>query len=849
MWDAELFDVLQLGLTLSGVGDRRILRANAAACRMAGRDVTDLVGLDWRSVVDAAQFDDLRTTMEQAVTDGGRYPRQIVRLVRPNGTVTHALASGMLVDVGGEQCVLAQLQDITELVSTQLQLQTVLGNVPVAVFLLDEHGQVIARGGPATHDPAAPPGQLDEAKIRAAFRERPDLLARMRRSRGGEHVHEVVGARGRWYDLHLVSLPGTAGRPPAIAGVASDVTDRERATAELLVRTARQTALADLAQRALEIADERTLWELCVQTLTDQLGADRVTVRRHVVGDEPSEDEEPVAESVAPSGSRPPGRHPPGETGHAPRTDHATCPQTDDDEPETGCPVVRIPVGAAAETTATITIRRAHPGLTPEDVAFARSVGAVLGSAVLRIRVEATARFWSLHDPLTGLPNRAALLDRLRRSLRRANRDGRRTGVLFLDLDGFKAVNDTLGHQAGDELLKAVGARLQAVVRPGDVVSRLGGDEFAMLCENIDGLAGLRAIGERVMDELAPAVELHRPVSVGGSVGLALSGPDLTHAEQLLDAADVAMYEAKQGGPGRCVAYDERIRAVIATRLRDTTALRRAFAAGELLAQFQPVADRSNAVVALEAIPCWRHPTRGWLGPQDIDPIAFEAGLSGDLDRWLVEGMISYMDAARDPGRSTSRATGPAEAGLAPTAAGPAAAGPRVTGPQAGRPRELWVRVSDRGLRDADLRKEIIAHAPRAVRPAAPDLVPCVLFPDKLRDEDEARSETIISELAEGGVAVRLDFTELGPLRAVTGSSVPPGLGGIRLSEKHARAVESDDMARAILGSLVHIVHLLRLDVTLRGVDTAAQLAAVCALGCDHFQGAAIGPPFPAPPW
>lgn len=834
MWAAELFDVLQLGLTLSGVSDRRIRRANAAACHMAGRDVNDLVGLDWRGIVDAAQFDELFTTMEQAVTDGGRNSRQIVRLVRPDGTVTHALASGMLVDVGGDQCVLAQFQDITELVSTQLQLQTVLDHVPVAVFLLDEHGQMVARGGSATHDPTATPGQLDETKIRAAFHERPDLLAMMRRSRGGEHVHEVVGARGHWYDLHLVSLPGTAGRPPSIAGVASDVTDRERATAELLVRTARQTALADLAQRALEIADERTLWDLCVQTLTDQLDADLVTVRRHVLGGDASDDQEPGPEPAVPTGGPPTadGGEQPGETVHTSRTDRTTRPEADDDEPETGCPVVRIPVGAAAEPTATITIRRASRGLTPEDVDFARSVGAVLGSAVLRIRVEATARFWSLHDPLTGLPNRAALLDRLRRSLRRASRDGRRTGVLFIDLDGFKAVNDTLGHQAGDELLKAVGARLQAVVRPGDVVSRLGGDEFAMLCENVDGLDGLRAIGERVMDELAPAVDLHRPVSVGGSIGLALSGPDLADAEQLLDAADVAMYEAKQGGPGRCVAYDERIRAAIATRLRDTTALRRAFAAGELLAQFQPITDRSNAIVAIEAIPSWRHPTRGWLGPQDIEPIAFEAGLSGDLDRWLVESMINYLDAARDPARAASRTSGPA-----------------ASDQPAARPRELWVRISDRGLCDAGLRKEIIAHTPRGRRSPGPDLVPCVLFPEKLRDEDRVRSETIIREFAEAGVAVRLDFIELGPLRAVTGNSVPPGLDGIRLSDRHARAVEADEMARAILGSLVHLLHLLRLDVTLRGVDTAAQLAAVCALGCDRFQGAAIGPPRPAPPW
>ncbi|MBL7493066.1 diguanylate cyclase [Frankia sp. AgB1.9] len=837
MWAVELFDVLEMGLTLSGVEDRRIRRANAAACQMAGRDEADLVGMDWRDMVDPAQFDDLFVSMERVVGGGEKSRGQrLVRLVRPDGTVTPALSSGVIVDVDGEQCVLAQFQDVSELISTQVQLQTVLDHVPVAVFLLDQDGRVVARGGSATHDPVAEPGRFDESRIRAAFRDRPDLVALMRRSMGGEYVHEVLEAYGRWYDLHLVPLPGAGGRPSSLAGVASDVTDRERATAELLVRTARQTALADLAQRALESADEQPLWDHCVRTLTEQLGADQVVVRRHLVDDGPAD------ELAGPPGWGAPDRPPtpagdderrwPGEearwadrgahrTGDHPAGDHPAGERAAE-EPESERSVVRIPIGSATEPLATITIRRAARELTSEDVDFARSVGAVLGSAVLRIRVEAATRFWSLHDPLTGLPNRGALLDRLRRSLRRAQRDGHRTGVLFIDLDGFKAVNDTFGHQAGDELLKVIGDRLRRVIRPGDVVSRLGGDEFAMLCEGVDGLDDLRAIGERVMHELAPPVELHRPVSVGGSVGLALSGPDLTDAEQLLDAADVAMYQAKQGGPGRCVAYDERVRATIATRLRDITELRRAFGAGELRPRFRPVADRTRTVFAAEAVACWLHPTRSWLGPEDIEPIAFEAGLSGDLDGWLVDNMIRYLEVLRRPD--------------APGPPGPAGHG------DPGRPRELWLRLSDRGLRDAALRKELIAHAAGSGEPAARGPVPCVLVPDTLRRADRQQSDAIIDELAEAGVAVRLDFAELGPIRAVTVDSLPRGLVGVRLSDKNARAVGHDETAQAILAGLIRILHLLRLDVTVRGVDTPAELAAVRALNCDLFQGSAVGP-------
>ncbi|MBL7494886.1 diguanylate cyclase [Frankia sp. CNm7] len=841
MGPADLFDILRTGLVVAGVDDNRVHRANAAACQLVGRSEAEYVGMHWHDLVDPTQLDELQATAEAYVAAGGPHgERRFARILRPDGTIVHLMMSVSMVTIDGERCFLTQMQDITELVSTQRQLQLVIENTPVSVFLLDQEGRLGALDGAVRQTPAAA-RDAAASSVFHTFRHQEAVRGIVRRSLGGERVHEVLHLGRRWYDIHLVPVPGLVGQPSPVAGVLSDVTEREQATAELLVRTTRQTALADLAQHALEIVDERALWDLGVRTLTDQLGADLVTLCA-----QPGPDQEPDAPVVAtdilaarpalatstPAGalSAQPGG--PGRDRAAPGADVRT-----DEAGGTAPTVVRLPVGHADEPSATITVRRAERGLTSDDVAFIRSVAAILGSAVLRIRMEEAARFRSLHDPLTGLPNRVAVLDRLRRSLCRTRRDARRTGVLFIDLDGFKAVNDALGHQAGDDLLRAVAGRFCQVVRPGDLVGRLAGDEFAVLCESVTGLDDLRSIGERAIRALAPPVQLVRPVSVGASVGLALAGPGLTDAEQLLDAADVAMYEAKRREPGSCVAYNDTIRVAVTTRLRDITDLRRAVAAVEMRLLFRPVADRRGAVVAAEAIPCWPHPTGCLLGPEDIEPIAFEAGLTGDLDRWLVDNTLGLTE--------TSTTTPPPDT----PAHVDAQAGDKAAGHVDGSPRELWIRVSDRGLADTALRETIIKHLPHPGPSDGRGPIPCVLVPDRLWHRDHRHVNTIIREFADAGVAVRLDFTEMGPLRAMNRKDVPPGLSGIRLSCQHVHGVEQDGIAAAILAGIVRFADLLHLNVAVRGVDTPAQLAAVRALGCDLAQGAAVGEALPTPPW
>ncbi|OHV57150.1 hypothetical protein BCD48_43475 [Pseudofrankia sp. BMG5.36] len=841
---SDLFDLLRVGLTLTSIDDGRVRRANEFACQLLGRDAREVVGRDWHELVDPMQVDELRAIDPGDVLAGRLDWRQrTIRFVRPDGQVTHVLACGSRVIIDGDRCFLSQIQDITELVATHRQLQLVLDNTPVSVFLLDHDGRVLTSGGAAHQLPAAMLRQVTGSSVFTAFRDHPAVLAMVRRSLRGERVHEVLSAGGHWYDVHLVPVPGAAAQRPSVAGVASDVTELERASAELRVRTNRQTALADLAQQALEVADEDVLWDRGTRTLTEQIGAEVMIVRGR-----PASDRIPAAwaasDDSAGVGADPSAPYNPmvpahlnggdGLQGRVLSDGGVTTPAT-----EPPCTVVRVPVGPADEPVATICLRGAGRRRTSDDAAFIRSVSAILGSAVLRIHMEQDTRFRSLHDPLTGLPNRAALLDALRRSLSRTGRNQTRTGVLFVDLDGFKAVNDTLGHQAGDKLLTTVATRLRHAVRPGDVAGRLAGDEFAVLCEGIGSLDDLQAIGERVIQALEPTVELRRPVNVSASVGAALSGPDLADAEALITAADVAMYEAKRQGRGCLVRYDEPVRATHAARLRNVTALQHALGERRLDLQFLPIARQTGPIVAVEAIPCWPHPARHALAPEDFEPIAVDAGLSSDLDLWLVDNAIRYAHDAAGPDGQT-----PMTASTVTIRDDK-----RWDEGRKASPKEIWIRLSAHSFSDPDLRRRIIARATGSTTVAGHGLTLCIVIPDKLRAEDHREIDAAIDQLADAGVAVRLDYAETTPLGAMTPDHLPSGLHGVSLSEQYVHSVDHSDATAAVLAGIVCFAHLLHLDVAARGVDTPSELDAIRALDCDLAQGAAVGQALPMPPW
>ena len=272
--------------------------------------------------------------------------------------------------------------------------------------------------------------------------------------------------------------------------------------------------------------------------------------------------------------------------------------------------------------------------LVDERTASLRSTVADLEGAQQALVVQA------LHDELTHLPNRTLFINRLQHALERADRAQTMTAVMFLDLDRFKWVNDSLGHSAGDRMLVAVAGRLASTVRPGDTVARLGGDEFVVLCDGLTDANEADVIATRLRQALAPAFAFDgREIRLTMSIGLAIAGADSLDAtaETLLRDADLAMYRAKERGRDRVELFDERLRQQAAAKFETEAALRRAVRQREFAVHYQPIVELAqNKVVGVEALVRWNDPGRGLLAPDEFIPIAEDTGLIGPIGKIVL---------------------------------------------------------------------------------------------------------------------------------------------------------------------------------------------------------------------
>jgi diguanylate cyclase (GGDEF)-like protein/PAS domain S-box-containing protein len=431
-----------------------------------------------------------------------------------------------------------------------------------------------------------------------------------------------------------------------------------------------------------------------------------------------------------------------------------------------------------------------------------------------RKQAEAELQRRAFYDPLTDLPNRALFLDRLQHMFHR----GRRAlgnplfAVLYLDLDRFKSINDSLGHDAGDELLIGTARRLERCVRPGDTLARLGGDEFTVLLDDISCEADATGVAERIHEELAAPLEVRGyEMFTSVSVGIALSSAGYECPEDMLRDADTAMYRAKVGGRGRHQVFDGDMHQRAVSSLRLETDLRRALERREIVPYYQPIMDlASGAVVAFEALARWRHPNLGLLQPDLFIPVAEETGLVGAIGEWmLVEGCRQAREwQRRDPRWSAL--------GISVNVSGRQLSQGAIAG-------EVERALGATGLDPACLTLEITESA--------------------LMHNLNAGAG-VVQRLHAMSVGLHLDDFGTGYSSLAYLHSFP--VNALKVDRSFVNKMDREPQQAAIVKAIVSLAHNLGMDVIAEGVETRAQADALRALRCRRAQGYLFSQPVPA---
>jgi len=415
----------------------------------------------------------------------------------------------------------------------------------------------------------------------------------------------------------------------------------------------------------------------------------------------------------------------------------------------------------------------------------------------------------ALHDPLTGLPNRALFLDRLQHALARARRPGTSLAVYFCDVDNFKDVNDSLGHDAGDELLIALPPRLREGLRAGDTVARFGGDEFVILCEELDSEGEAIRIAERISEAFALPLELDgRPHHLSVSVGVVFARGGAATATEVLRDADAAMYRAKGRGKGRFELFDAQMRASLVARLQTEADLRRALEQHELRVHWQPVValgagEADDAFVGAEALVRWQHPERGLLVPAAFIAVAEDSGLIAPLGAWVLEE--ACRQALAWDGRRTAS-----------------------------------VNLSPRQLSHSD----VPALLERALEETGVD--PRLLeleITENVLMEQSASALATLRRLKAMGVRLVLDDFGTGWSSLAYLKRFP--LDGLKIDREFVAGLGNSAEDTAIVAAVLSMAEALELAVIAEGVETDAQLTWLRARGCGFAQGYLLGRPAP----
>jgi len=412
------------------------------------------------------------------------------------------------------------------------------------------------------------------------------------------------------------------------------------------------------------------------------------------------------------------------------------------------------------------------------------------------------------HDALTQLPNRLVFEDKLVAAVARADRSRSRLAVLFIDLDGFKPINDSFGHSSGDAVLRQVGERLRGLSRAADTMARVGGDEFLMLLEDNPDEQNAAQIATRMLAALGKPYSLgSREVTVSCSIGIVFY-PDGGSHTKLIARADAAMYAAKRSG-GACYCFFEpSMEADAHDQLDLQRDLRVALENKELELFYQPKVDaRSGKVTAAEALLRWKHPQRGMIGPAVFIPVAERFGLIGTLGNWVIEDACRQARAWRDKGLRM----------------------------------RVAINLSAFQMRQDDLVERITTALDR--HRIDPSLLTCEIT-ESVAMEDTRATQTTFRRLGEAGVHLSIDdfgtgYSSLGYLRKLPAEE-------LKIDRSFVMDIETSVDARAVVNAVIHLAHALGLKVVAEGVETEPQRAILVGMGCDELQGYLFAKPMSA---
>jgi diguanylate cyclase (GGDEF)-like protein/PAS domain S-box-containing protein len=605
-----------------------------------------------------------------------------------------------------------------------------------------------------------------------------DTIGRAAEAPGGsaEFSIRIRHADGTWRWIEGVAT--NLLDDPAVMGMvvnARDITERR-------LRLDRQAAIAELGRDALRATSLEEVLDAAGAVIVGKIG---VRSCEFVGVFDPAEGEQPAAALDASPvvGATPTDQHP---------------------------LTLRFPIGDPTRPLARIEITAVRT-MSDEDRQFVDTVAGVLSSSIVRGRAEDAIRHQALHDPLTGLPNRTLLNDRLQHALGRRSRVGGYVAVMIVDLDGFKNVNDSLGHLAGDALLIAVADRLSTFLRDFDTIARLGGDEFAILVDDLDAPDQAGRVAQRVLDALVAPLQLaDRDMAIGASIGIALADRPDTRADQLVSNADAAMYRAKREGKGCYRVFEASMHTAAVERMDLEQALRAAIANNALTLYYQPIVATGTAELrSFEALARWHDPEHGFVPPDTFIPLAEESGLIVELGRAIL------VEACRQT-KIWHTSFPELRPGIAVN----------VSRIQLAHPG--FVHDVAAALREADLDGSSLT----------------LEVTESVLTADSGRIIGVLDDLRRTGVRVAIDDFGTGYSSLAALAELPIDI--LKIDKSFIDNVTTSDSGRGFVNAIMQLAQTLQLQTTAEGVEEAEQRRALEELGCSHIQGYLFSKPMPA---